>query len=68
MDIINVSGNEFDVSEPLITHHTMKKLRQEKDFLNTAIDNLRLEIVDVQKKRDAVQTLIDAAKVVGVSE
>ena len=68
MDIINVSGNEFDVSEPLITHHTMRKLREKKEFLNMAIDNLRAEIVDLQNQKDNVQALIDAAKIVGVGE
>ena len=68
MEIINVSGNEFDVSEPLITHHTMRKLREKKEFLNTAIDNLKAEIVDLQNQKDNVQALIDAAKIVGVGE
>jgi hypothetical protein len=68
MAIINVSGNEFDVSEEVVIHHTIRKLRQEKEFLNTAIDNLRLEIVEVQRKRDIIQALIDSAKLAGATE
>jgi len=68
MSIINVSNNEFDLSEIVITHKKMKELREGKKFLNDAIDNLRLEITDLQSQITIIQALIDEAKAAGVGE
>jgi hypothetical protein len=68
MDISNVVGEKFDLTEIVVSKKSISELKLRKQVLNQMIDTFVSQIAKLRLDRDAIQELIDAAKIAGATE
>jgi hypothetical protein len=68
MSISNVVGESFDLTETVVSKKSISELKLRKQMLNEMIDGFTAQVAKLKLDRDAVQALIDAARLAGATE